>query len=193
MTEELLSEKVSADEFDLAILSELQANGRVSNADLARRVHLSPPAVHARVRRLERVGLIRRYTALLDREKVGYDMLCFIHLSLQRHQPEEVRDVGEALEKMPEILECYHVTGEYDYLLKVAIRNRKDLHRFTVECLTPIPGIARVHTSIALNDVKSSTMLPLGSITSSNLQVETTSRVGRRRRISKSPNSESNR
>lgn len=173
MTKQSLS-VADADEFDLAILRELQANGRVSNADLARRVHLSPPAVHARVRRLEKTGLIRQYTALLNREKVGYDMLCFVHLSLQRHQPEEVRDVGDALKKMPEILECYHVTGEYDYLLKVAIRNRKDLHRFTVERLTPIPGIARVHTSIALDDVKSSTMLPLGSGSGFDFHEETT-------------------
>ena len=132
MAKQLIPE-TGADGFDLAILHELQTNGRISNVDLARQVHLSPPAVHARVRRLERAGLIRQYTALLDREKVGYDMLCFVHLSLQRHQPEEVQDVGRSLEKMPEILECYHVTGEFDYLLKVAIRNRRDLHRFTVE------------------------------------------------------------
>lgn len=149
------------DQIDLAILRQLQRDGRVSNADLARRVHLSPPAVHARVRHLERAGWIRQYTALLDREKVGYDMLCFVLLSLQRHKPQELQEVAEALEAMPEILECYHVTGEYDYLLKVAIRNRKDLHRFTVEQLTPIPGIAHVHTSIALNELKATTILPL--------------------------------
>jgi DNA-binding Lrp family transcriptional regulator len=179
---------MDADRFDLAILRELQGNGRISNANLARRVHLSPPAVHARVRRLERDGVIRQYTALLDGEKVGYDMLCFVHLSLQRHQPRQVRDVREALEKMPEVLECYHVTGEHDYLLKVVIRNRKDLDRFVVEQLTPVPGIARVHTSIALNEVKSTTVLPLGKDSTSNLEDETNRRAGRQR-----PDSEKNR
>jgi len=153
---------VDADEFDVAILRQMQANGRISNADLARSVHLSPPAVHARVRRLERNGVIRQYAALLDGEKVGYDMLCFVHLSLQRHQPQQYQEVREALERMPHVLECYHVTGEYDYSLKVVIRNHKDLDRFVVEQLAPVPGIARVHTSIALNEVKSTTVLPLG-------------------------------
>jgi DNA-binding Lrp family transcriptional regulator len=149
------------DKLDEAILRELQANGRVSNVELARRVHLSPPAVHARVRRLEKCGLVRRYVALLDRELAGYDMLCFVQLSLQRHQPDQVRAVKEAIQKMPEVLECHHVTGEYDYLLKVAIRNRKDLDRFVVEQLTPVPGIARVHTSVVLSEVKATTALPL--------------------------------
>lgn len=146
---------------DLAILRELQADGRMSNAELARRVHLSPPAVHARVRRLEENGLIRQYAALLDRERVGYDMLCFIHLRLQRHQPDEVRTVKQAIQSMPEVLECYHVTGEYDYLLKVVIRNRKDLDRFVVEQLTPVAGIAHINTSVVLNEVKTTTVLPL--------------------------------
>ncbi len=170
--------KLDADKFDLAILRELQANGRISNADLARRVHLSPPAVHARVRRLERDGVIRQYTALLDGEKVGYDMLCFVHLCLERHQPQQYQEVREALERMPQVLECYHVTGEYDYLLKVVIRNRKDLDRFVVEQLTPVPGIARVHTSIALNEVKSTTVLPLSGDPASNLQKKTNRRAG---------------
>ena len=167
-----------ADEFDVAILRELQANGRISNADLARSVHLSPPAVHARVRRLERAGVIRKYAALLDGEKVGYDMLCFVHLSLQRHQPQQYQDVREALERMPHVLECYHMTGDYDYLLKVVIRNRKDLDQFVVEQLAPIPGIARVHTSIALNEIKATTVLPLGSDSTSNRQNETNCRAG---------------
>jgi len=161
MTKQSKSE-IGLDKFDLAILGELQEDGRVSNAELARRVHLSPPAVHARLKRLEKSGFVLKYTAVLDREKVGYDMLCFVQLTLQRHQPEELREVAEKLRRMPEILECHHVTGEYDYLLKVAVRNRKDLHRFTVEQLTPIPGIARVHTSIALNELKCTTVLPLG-------------------------------
>jgi len=172
---------MGADEFDLAILRELQAHGRISNADLARKVHLSPPAVHARVRRLEKDGVIRQYTALLDGEKVGYDMLCFVHLCLQRHQPQQVQAVRESLDRMPQVLECYHVTGEYDYLLKVVIRNRKDLDRFVVEQLTPVPGIARVHTSIALNEVKSTTALPLGGDSTSGLKDATNRRAGRGR------------
>jgi len=149
------------DELDKAILAALQANGRVSNAELARRINLSPPATHARIRRLEDQGYIRQYTALLDRDKAGYDMLCFVNISLQMHQFEQVEQFREVVSQMPEVLECYHITGEFDYLLKVVIHNRKDLERFVVNQLTPIPGVARIYTSLALAEVKSSTALPL--------------------------------
>ena len=149
------------DPTDKAILDILQAEGRISNAELARRVNLSPPATHARLRRLEEQGLICGYAALLDREKAGFDMLCFVQISLQLHQPEQVEAVRAAIRGMPEVLECHHVTGEYDYLLKVVIHNRKDLERFVLERLTPVPGVARIHTSLVLTEVKSTTALPV--------------------------------
>jgi DNA-binding Lrp family transcriptional regulator len=149
------------DELDQEILEIVQAEGRISNAELARRINLSPPATHARLHRLEEDGLIQRYAAQLDRERMGYDMLCFIHISLQLHQPEQLENVRNAIRDLPEVLECHHVTGEYDYLLKVVIRNRKDLERFVVKRLTPIPGVARIHTSLVLTEVKSTTTLPI--------------------------------
>lgn len=149
------------DDLDRAILQILQNDGRISNVDLANRVSLSPPAIHARLKRLEQRGYIRHYVALLDREKVGYDMLCFIEVSLQLHQPEQVENFRQVIQQMPEVLECHHVTGEYDYLLKVVVRNRKDLERFVVNRLTPIPGLARIHTSLVLSEVKSTTALPV--------------------------------
>ena len=148
------------DELDRKLLGILQENGSLSNVELARRIQLSPPATHARVRRLEELGIIRQYATLLDREKLGYDMLCFVHISLQLHQPQQVESVRAAIREMPEVLECYHVTGEYDYLLKVVIRNRKDLERFVIERLTPVPGIARIHTSLVLTEAKSTTAVP---------------------------------
>ena len=149
------------DDIDQLILRVLQEDGNLSNAEIARRVHLSPPATHARIRRLEEFGLIQKYVALLDRERIGYDMLCFIHLSLQRQQPEQVSVVRSAIQQMEEVLECYHVTGEYDYLIKVVVRNRKDLERFVVERLTPVPGIAHIQTSLVLSEVKSTTAIPV--------------------------------
>ncbi len=148
------------DELDLAILKELQKNCRTSNADIARRVHLSPPAVHTRVKRMEKAGLLAGYAALLDREMAGFDMLCFVHIGLQLHQAEQVERVRATFTSLPEVLECYHVTGEYDYLLKIVVQNRKDLQRFVAR-LTPIPGLARIHTSLVLEDVKVTTQLPL--------------------------------
>ncbi|NJN97923.1 MAG: Lrp/AsnC family transcriptional regulator [Anaerolineales bacterium] len=150
------------DDLDKTILQVLQTDGRVSNVELAHRISLSPPAVHARLKRLEQRGYIRQYVALLDRERFGYDMLCFIEVSLQLHQPEQVENFRQMMQQMPEVLECHHVTGEYDYLLKVVVRNRADLEHFVVKRLTPVPGIARIHTSLVLSEVKQTTALPLG-------------------------------
>jgi DNA-binding Lrp family transcriptional regulator len=149
------------DAVDKFALRALQVNGRLTNVELARKINLSPPATHARVRRLEKEGYIRQYTVIVDREKAGYDLLCFIHISLQMHQVTQVEKFREATRKMPEVLECHHITGEYDYLLKVALRNRKDLEKFVVDKITPIPGVARIHTSLALAEVKSTMALPL--------------------------------
>ncbi len=150
------------DTLDKAILNELQADARISNVELARRVDLSPPAVHARLKRLEQQGYIQQYAALLNREKVGYDMLCFVHLNLQLHQQEQVETVRTTIQNMPEVLECHHITGSVDYLLKVVIRNRQDLERFVMHRLTPIPGIAHIQTSLVLTEVKSTPIIPLG-------------------------------
>lgn len=149
------------DDVDKAALRLLQMDGRLSNVDLARSLNLSPPATYARLRRLEKDGYIRQYAAIVDREKAGYDLLCFIQVSLQMHQIEQVEGFRQWTRQLPEVLECHHITGEYDYLLKVVLRNRKDLERFVVDRLTPIPGVARIHTSLVLTEVKSTMALPL--------------------------------
>lgn len=155
------SHEPALDMLDRAILKILQTEGRVANAELARRIELSPPATYARLKRLEEQGLIRHYAALLDMAQLGYDMLCFIQINLQLHQPEQVANFKAAIQSMPEVLECHHITGEYDYLLKVVIRNRKDLEHFVVERLTPVPGVARIHTSLVLSEVKSTHIIPV--------------------------------
>lgn len=149
------------DHIDRTILALLQQDGRMSNADLARQTSLSPPAIHARLRRLESEGFIRQYAAILDREALGYDLLCFISVVIQIHQPNAVGNIRDAIQALPEVLECHHVTGEYDYLLKVAIRNRKELEQFVMDKLTPIPGIAKIHTSLVLREIKSTTSIPI--------------------------------
>ncbi|MFZ5878432.1 MAG: Lrp/AsnC family transcriptional regulator [Chloroflexota bacterium] len=155
------SQNIMLDDIDKAALRALQEDGRLTNVDLARRINLSTPATHTRVRRLEKDGYIRRYAAIVDREQAGYDLLCFIHISLQMHQLEQVESFRRLVRDMPEVLECHHITGEYDYLLKVVLKNRKDLERFVVDKITPIPGVGRIHTSLALAEVKSTMALPL--------------------------------
>ncbi len=149
------------DELDREIVRTLQNDGRISNVELARRVNLSPPAVHARIKRLEEQGYIRCYRAIVEREHLGYDILCFVHLSLQLNSTEQVEQARTAIVNMPEVLECHHVTGEFDYLLKVIVRNRKELEQFVISRLTPVGGLARIHTSMVLNEIKNTTEIPV--------------------------------
>jgi DNA-binding Lrp family transcriptional regulator len=107
------------DEKDLALLQYLQQDARMTNTELARRVDLSPPGLQRRIRKLEENGVIERYVTLVSREALGFDMLCFVQVTLQRHEPEANKGFKDVVQAMPEVLECYHITGEYDYLLKV--------------------------------------------------------------------------
>lgn len=152
---------MNLDETDRGILRYLQEDARLTNAELARRVDLSPPGLQKRIRKLEEAGVIKQYTTLIDREEVGYDMLCFVQVSLARHVPEALNTFKQMLMAMPEVLESYHLTGEYDYLLKVVVRNRKHLEEFILETLTPLPGMDRVRTSLVLSEIKTTTAVPI--------------------------------
>jgi DNA-binding Lrp family transcriptional regulator len=149
------------DAMDRALLEQLQQDARLTNAELARRVRISPPGLQRRLRKLEDAGVIDRYVTVINREALGYDMLCFVQVTLQRHEPELVGRFREMVQEMAEVLECHHITGEYDYLLKVVVRNRKHLERFLVEKLTPLPGMDKIRTSLALSEIKSTTAVPL--------------------------------
>lgn len=147
------------DNLDLKILNILQRQAALSNAEIAKQVNLSPPAVHTRIKRLETEGYIQRKVAILDQEKLGFDLLCFIFISTNIHQAGELQTLEHALEEMPEVLECQVLTGEYDYLLKVANKDRKDLQAF-IRKLNQL-GITKIQTSLALREIKSSTVLPI--------------------------------
>ncbi|GLI07466.1 AsnC family transcriptional regulator [Paenibacillus tyrfis] len=149
------------DEVDIQILDLMQKEAQLSNAELARRVNLSPPATHARVKRLENEGFIERQVAILNQEKLGFDLLCFVFMSTNIHQAEQLEVLEKALSSMPEVLECHCLTGEYDYLLKVANKDRKELEGF-IRKLNKL-GIARIQTSLALREIKYSTVLPIGN------------------------------
>lgn len=152
--------KEGIDETDKAILQILQSEARISNVSLAARINLSPPATHARIKRLEVQGYIRKYAALLDREKVGNEMLCFISVSIQIHQSKEIKKFRENITLVPEVIECYNVTGEYDYLLKVVIKNHKHLEKLIGQ-ITVIPGVSQLYTRLVMAEVKETTAIPL--------------------------------
>lgn len=149
------------DQLDHAILRELQTDGRISVADLGRKIHLSAPAVYQRIKRMERAGVIRRYVALIDREAAGYDVLCFVRLNVQPHTNEQLSEVQAKIEHLPAVLECYHTAGSYDLQLKIATRNHKELDEFIREHLMTIAGVERIETSIVLREFKMTTALDL--------------------------------
>ncbi|UCG23296.1 MAG: Lrp/AsnC family transcriptional regulator [Chloroflexota bacterium] len=154
-----MSKKLDAT--DRQLLGLLQSTARMTHAELARRIDLSPPGVQKRLRKLEENGVVDGYVTLVDREAVGFDMLCFVQVTLRRHEPEAVHRFREIVQTLPEVMECHHITGEYDYLLKVIVRNRKHLERFLVETLTPIPGMDKLRTSLVLSEIKNTTAVPL--------------------------------
>ena len=154
------------DAIDLQILDILQRQANISNAELGRRVNLSPPATHARIKRLEIEGYIQKQVAILDQQKLGFDLLCYIFISTDIHQAEQLETLENNLEAMPEVLECHCLTGEYDYLLKVANKNRHGLEEF-IRKLNKL-GISRIQTSLALREIKHSTLLPILNSVSEN-------------------------
>ncbi len=154
---------MNMDDKDYLILRELQRNARTTNLDLARLAGLSPTGLQKRLEKLEAAGVIGAYVAVLDREKLGYDLMCFVHVNLRYHSVDLVRKFRAAVKAMPEALECHHITGEADYVLKIAVRDRQHLESFLVNTLTPAPGVERIRTSLVLNEIKSTTALQLGA------------------------------
>ena len=150
------------DAIDLRILAELQANAKLTNVELAARVGLSPSPCLARVRALEESGVIDRYVALLAPERLGPAVSVFIQVTLER-QTEGALDVFEAaVSGFPEVMECYLMTGDADYLLRVVVPDTQALRDFIIERLTRTPGVANIRSSFALKQVKYQTALPLG-------------------------------
>lgn len=152
---------IALDAIDRTLLRALQEDARLSNVELARRVELSATGLQKRLRRLEEAGVIRGYAAVVDREALGFDMLCFVQVTLQRHEPDAVANFRREVAAMPEVLECHHLTGEFDYLLKVIVRNRKHLERFILETLTPVRGMDKIRTSLVLSEIKAAAAVPL--------------------------------
>jgi DNA-binding Lrp family transcriptional regulator len=152
---------VKLDRYDRAILGALQQDGRISNVQLAARVHLSESACLRRVRVLEQDGLIERYVALLNQKKAGVGGTVFVHIALRREEQSELAAFEKAVQDIPEIMECYLMTGEFDYLLRVVVSDMADFERLHNEALTRLPGVARVNSSVAIRTVTKTTELPL--------------------------------
>ena len=149
------------DSLDRKLLTYLQDDARASSAELARRVGLSGPGLQKRLKKLEMRGVVTRYATLVNREAVGLDLLCFVHVMLAHHRPNSVKRFPGRVRAMPEVLECHFLTGEFDYLMKIVVANHDRLEKFLFEKLMKVDGVDRIRTSIVVKEVKATTCLPL--------------------------------
>jgi Lrp/AsnC family leucine-responsive transcriptional regulator len=152
---------MNLDTTDLRILDELQRDGALSNVELARRVHLSPSPCLARVKALEASGVIERYVAIASAGKLGLGLNVFISISLKSQSKEDLADFERRIAEHDEVMECYLMTGDSDYLIRVAVADIGALEKFILNQLTPIPGIEKIRSSFALKQVRYKTALPL--------------------------------
>lgn len=154
------------DAIDRNILDVLQQNARISNVELSEKVNLSPSPCLRRVRRLESEGTIRSYVTLLDPAEVGLPVSVFVQVSLERQVDDALENFERAIVARPEVMECYLMTGDSDYLLRVVAPDLEAFQRFLLDHLTRIPGVASIKSSFALKQVSYRTALPLGHLES---------------------------
>lgn len=152
------------DKFDLSILHELQADGRLTNAELAQRVGLSAAPCWRRVRALEEGGFIKGYRAEIDRHKIGLDVLAFVRLDADRNAGNITRELEDAIRKLPEVISCHYISGTGTFELQVVSRDLNSFSQFAREVLINLPHVKDLHTSFSLGEVKASSTLPLGHL-----------------------------
>lgn len=152
------------DKFDIHILTQLQADGRLTNAELANRVGLSPAPCWRRVRRLETQGYISGYHAAINRHKVGLGVIAFVRIFADRNTGEVTRELKEQLIKLPEVMSCHHISGEGSFEITVMATDLEAYSRFAMQTLINLPHVKDLHTSFSLGEVKASHELPLGHL-----------------------------
>lgn len=155
--------RTQLDDIDRRILQALQEDAKLTNVALAAKVHLSPSPCLARVRALEKKKVIDRYVTLLDPLAVGLGVSVFIQITLEKQVKQSIETFEAAIQRRAEVMECYLMTGDADYLLRVVVADVQALERFILDQLAQIPGIANIRSSFALNQVKYKTALPLSA------------------------------
>jgi Lrp/AsnC family transcriptional regulator, leucine-responsive regulatory protein len=156
--------KTALDAIDAKILEALQDDARISNVDLARKVGLSPSPCLRRVRELEAHGVIRRSVTLLDAQAIGLPVSVFVNVTLEKQVERALEVFESAVRKRPEVMECYLMTGEADYLLRVVVPDLTAYQRFLMDHLTRVPGVASIKSSFALKQVQYRTAMPLAQL-----------------------------
>jgi DNA-binding Lrp family transcriptional regulator len=149
------------DSTDIKILNILQSEGRITNTALAKRVNISPPPTLERVKKLEKAGVIKAYVALLDPAAVGIGTHTFVEVTLSQHGKHEVAEFIEAISNLDEVMECHHVTGDADFLLKIAVKDIPSYGDLVLQKLTSLPHIRNLKTMVVLSTFKDKTAFTL--------------------------------
>lgn len=149
------------DRIDRRILAHLQADARATNLELAQAVGLSPAQCHRRHKRLEEQGFVKRYEARLNAEKFNLGVIAFIDVAMEKGHIRDLSKFTDAIVGVPEILECYSVTGDFDYVIKVIAKDLKALSQFLMNRLMRLPGVNSVRSSVCLDEIKCTSALPL--------------------------------
>lgn len=149
------------DDIDRKIIAAIQGNGKMTANELSDRVGLSPSPCARRVRLLEDSGVIKGYTAVIDQKKVGLPISAFASIKLERQREEDLDRFALAVARWPEVVDCYLMTGQRDYLMRIVVRDLEAYERFIKDKLTRLDGVASIETSFALDQVKRSEVLPL--------------------------------
>ncbi|MCX7264807.1 MAG: Lrp/AsnC family transcriptional regulator [Limnohabitans sp.] len=152
---------MNIDSTDLRILTELQNDSSLTNIELARRVHLSPSPCLTRVKSLEAAGVITRYVALVNPKQLGLTLSVFISISLKEQSKSALAEFEQSIAEHDEVMECYLMTGDSDYLIRVAVTDITALEKFILDQLAPISGIEKIRSSFALKQVRYKTALPM--------------------------------
>ena len=145
------------DALDLSILKLLQKNSKLTNKALSTHLSLSVTAVYERIKKLEKTGIIKGYVALLSKEKLEQSFVAFCHVKLIQHTQDNVKQFEKEVIKIDEVLECYHLSGDYDYLLKVHVKDMESYRNFMIEKLTNLNHIGSTHSMFMINEVKHTT------------------------------------
>ena len=149
------------DETDIHILACLQDDSRLTNKELAAKIHLSPTPTFERVKRLEREGYIEKYIAVLNAEKINRGFIAFCNVSMKQHSFENSQRIMEAVQNIPEIVECYNISGDYDFMLKIYVSDMKAYQQFVLKILGDLDCIGSLNSFFVLGEVKNSHQLPV--------------------------------
>ncbi|RXP57900.1 Lrp/AsnC family transcriptional regulator [Lutibacter sp. HS1-25] len=152
---------MNLDTTDKQILTLLQENSKINIKEIALKVNLTVSPTYDRIKRLEKSGIIKRYVAELDQEKVGLDLVVFCQVTLQVHSKTLITQFENATSKMPEIIGCYHIAGNFDYLLKIVTPNIKSYQLFLKNKLSVLPSVANVQSNFVMSTVKEHSKLEL--------------------------------